>query len=669
MSVWTATVVAKAYQRKAKLDPFPPAWFWDYKQGLGSHEGFALQGLDLPMALSWLPNDLAYEERELLDYFICTAPSTLAIFEPDKHEIVSLLVRLALSDSSPSSIAVLQSALALSSFHRHGLQAGVFRFRARALRTLITSCTPGIEVPTVVQHIAASMILCHLEMLGMPNTVSLWFCHLSEAKYLIDNAGVDSQYIERQFSGLLGWVEYHMVMSRFTIRHWFVTEDSTKGIKTSVPADQGSCQLQKIKDVSHCSHEILQCLYFMFEMIRQPSDLQYHDDEYESTLRCLERRITNIVPSSPEAVSDTMSTAWEATIELFKLAALIYLKRASRNFSGPSPQIDAMVERAKKLNLGGDVLGFGGEFERTFDETRTGETFKKNMTRYNQEVVYSISFKDEDSTAKYLTDNALTAMKTWTPEKIAASFGTHYTVKATVGGSRILISSLDTRDEFTETEMSTAIELKTVNPHTIGGTATRTATDDKEDLNSWRQSLHTNPALINYKLRPIEELVPADLTVEQGKDAGGKTITVSKRSLVKKAGRAFIDAHAPVDHCTVLAIKVPLKPYYSDAGSGAKHDMSVAYPDVPKGWLRVSQFAQGASRKYAFRGQSYTYAVRANPNLVLLGTHGTCPCPGVVAATHANTIWTGRLTMTLGDSLPPAPTFWRPYYQPYNELG
>lgn len=164
------------------------------------------------MAVSWLPIDLAHEERELLDHckyntqtshslaklilvVICTASSTLAIFEPDKHEILSLLLRLALSDSSPSSMAVLQSALALSLFHRHGLQAGVFRFRARALRTLITSCTPGIEVPTVVQHIAASMILCHLEvclnlglnifvcistnqrqMLGMPNTVSLWFC-------------------------------------------------------------------------------------------------------------------------------------------------------------------------------------------------------------------------------------------------------------------------------------------------------------------------------------------------------------------------------------------------------------------------------------------------------------------------------------------------------------
>lgn len=88
----------------------------------------------------------------------------------------------------------------------------------------------------------------------------------------------------------------------------------------------------------------------MFEMIRQPTDLLYHNDEYENTLRCLERRITNIAPSASEAgISDAMSTAWVATIELFKLAALIYLKRASRNFSGISPQIDAMVERAYVL--------------------------------------------------------------------------------------------------------------------------------------------------------------------------------------------------------------------------------------------------------------------------------------------------------------------------------
>ena len=87
----------------------------------------------------------------------------------------------------------------------------------------------------------------------------------------------------------------------------------------------------------------------MFEMIRKPTDSLYHSDEYENSLRCLENRITNIVPLALEGISDNMSglsTAWVATMELFKLAALIYLKRASRNFSGTSPQIDAMVERA-----------------------------------------------------------------------------------------------------------------------------------------------------------------------------------------------------------------------------------------------------------------------------------------------------------------------------------
>jgi hypothetical protein len=87
----------------------------------------------------------------------------------------------------------------------------------------------------------------------------------------------------------------------------------------------------------------------MFEIIRKPTDSLYHSDEYENSLHCLENRIANIVPLAREGTSDTMSglsTAWVATIELFKLAALIYLKRASRNFSGTSPQIDAMVERA-----------------------------------------------------------------------------------------------------------------------------------------------------------------------------------------------------------------------------------------------------------------------------------------------------------------------------------
>lgn len=90
----------------------------------------------------------------------------------------------------------------------------------------------------------------------------------------------------------------------------------------------------------------------MFEMIQKPTDSLYHREEYETSLRCLENKITNTVLLAPEGISETMSsssTAWVATMEIFKLAALIYLKRASRNFSGTTPQIEAMVERAYVL--------------------------------------------------------------------------------------------------------------------------------------------------------------------------------------------------------------------------------------------------------------------------------------------------------------------------------
>ncbi|KFY99417.1 hypothetical protein V498_00789 [Pseudogymnoascus sp. VKM F-4517 (FW-2822)] len=382
---------------------------------LSSHEELFFQELDPPIALSWLSINIGYEERDLLNHFICTASSTLAIFEPDKNEFLGLLMRLALLDSSPSSVAVLQSALALSSLHRHGLQADVLQFKARSLRSLIISCNNSIERPTVVQHIAASMILCHLEvrlgldlyllveqtltalkMLGMPSALPLWYCHLNEAKGLIESAGVDSEHFQGEFSTLINWVEYHFVMARFSLRHWHINAERIDGLRTSAPIEQGSCLLQKVKSASYCSHEILRHLYVTFEMIQKPTDALYHSEEYEKALRCLEKRITNSVLLAPEDISDTMSglsTAWMVTMELFKIASLIYLKRASRNFSGTTPQIDAMVERAYVLL--GDLETFDPAFPLLIIgcEARTDEQ-RMRMLEHIGRVMKASSLRD-----------------------------------------------------------------------------------------------------------------------------------------------------------------------------------------------------------------------------------------------------------------------------------
>lgn len=282
---------------------------------------------------------------------VSTAHSLLAVFAPDPSDLTGLLVRLALSDNSTSSTAVLHAALALAALHKYGAQTDIYAFKDRALQTLLGSCSPdnAANKGMVAQHMAASMLLCHLEMLGLPNTVPLWFCHLRHAKTLIDNVVVgvhDAVSFDSEFPGLVGWVEYHTVLARFSIRHWYRYEgEARKGVKTSTVAvaEQGGCQPKKTKDVAHGAHEIVQLMGFLFGTLLSSTDEHFHDEEYEQTLRCLENRISHLETGGVD------NKSWSATVELLKLSALIYLKRASRNFSGTSSEIDALVERAHCL--------------------------------------------------------------------------------------------------------------------------------------------------------------------------------------------------------------------------------------------------------------------------------------------------------------------------------
>jgi hypothetical protein len=94
-------------------------------------------------------------------------------------------------------------------------------------------------MPTFLKWVASSS-----------KTVLTGFCilgHLVEAKYLIDNAGVDSQKIYGEFSRLLAWVEYHVVMSRFSLRHWQINVEPVKGIRNVTPKEQESCLLRKVR--------------------------------------------------------------------------------------------------------------------------------------------------------------------------------------------------------------------------------------------------------------------------------------------------------------------------------------------------------------------------------------------------------------------------------------
>lgn len=92
------------------------------------------------------------------------ASFSLMAFGHDALKIREILVRMALSDNSPSATAILQSTLALASYHRDKDHSRADRLKIAALRALAASTQGVIGVEESIRHIAAGMLLCTLEV-------------------------------------------------------------------------------------------------------------------------------------------------------------------------------------------------------------------------------------------------------------------------------------------------------------------------------------------------------------------------------------------------------------------------------------------------------------------------------------------------------------------------
>lgn len=94
----------------------------------------------------------------------CTASRSLTTFGHDPATVGDLLVRMAFTDNSPSSSAVLQSLLALASVHLYGLQDQAGELKLSALKALGDASSLPIGSAEAMQHVAAGMLLCSVEV-------------------------------------------------------------------------------------------------------------------------------------------------------------------------------------------------------------------------------------------------------------------------------------------------------------------------------------------------------------------------------------------------------------------------------------------------------------------------------------------------------------------------
>ncbi|KAH8893325.1 hypothetical protein GQ53DRAFT_745569 [Thozetella sp. PMI_491] len=114
-------------------------------------------------SVSWAPFKLQTEEKDLLQYFESVAVQSLATIG---RKPCSLMLRMALSERTPASAAVLTSILALASLHRFGCQLHADRFKVSAVQALAASSGTRMGAKEGMQHVAAGMLLCSFEVAG-----------------------------------------------------------------------------------------------------------------------------------------------------------------------------------------------------------------------------------------------------------------------------------------------------------------------------------------------------------------------------------------------------------------------------------------------------------------------------------------------------------------------
>ncbi|KIW01142.1 uncharacterized protein PV09_07428 [Verruconis gallopava] len=300
-------------------------------------------------------------EHDLLEFFKSSAVNVLAMLDSDREQICRILMQMALSDNTYASRAVLNSILAVAALLKDGQKAHTAQYKRAALDALLISAGTN-EFSTLqgsIKHVAAGILLCTFEMHQVHEENSQWIGHVCGAQGFIrvlervpHNPGSDE-------AAILGWALYYDVLCRFSLRHWFRSEVLRAAVDLETRSeDTEQCALQyllarsssatTISNITDYAHPVLALLSEVCSTSLDSSEARYHSQKYQDYLVDLRNRLVEL-PASRRADATANQSSAPAVIELFKLTALIYLERVSKNFSGPSEQIEVWAVRGFEL--------------------------------------------------------------------------------------------------------------------------------------------------------------------------------------------------------------------------------------------------------------------------------------------------------------------------------
>ncbi|RYN42116.1 hypothetical protein AA0112_g2031 [Alternaria arborescens] len=303
----------------------------------------------LTRSVASVTTEVAINDAELVQYFEDVVVGFLPSVGRERTEIGRLLLRMALSGRSISSMALLLSLVALASRHRGNDMMHAARAKNAAIEALVSATSPGLDSEASIEHIATGLVLCLVET----DLDCDWIGHLCGARNIVPTVDKKAHSVESDAATILGWLYYFVTFTRFSFRHWRTYMIRSTSHELGFKAANHTCAVQyriariafaeDMSSIATYSHPLLQLLAEVFETRLYASDPLYHSNDYQQSLNDLKSRLNGIdlVTPDEEGESDKYYC-----LEFTRLAGLIYLERVSRNFSGQSTQLDHWKEDA-----------------------------------------------------------------------------------------------------------------------------------------------------------------------------------------------------------------------------------------------------------------------------------------------------------------------------------
>ncbi|RYC62012.1 hypothetical protein CHU98_g4195 [Xylaria longipes] len=308
--------------------------------------------LILPRCLPPMQAALNAEEVELLQYFRSSAYSTLATSSVDLTGLRDLLLRLALSDHTIPSRAVLHALLALSSLHRDSFQLQAAQHKTAAVGALAASARNGVNSTTeAAQHVAANMVLCSFEIYMGTDSYGHWPFYLIGAREIVKTTGLDAQMFRSDIRELILWTYYHDVLARFSLLHWrrdSILNFLAKELGAEVGWQRDLCAfVTKLKLNVGPLPTILRHLGDVFDAFCSLMASPAFIGTFQKEIHAAEHSVKNVPesPISPASSTKEGPNGMAALTELYRTAVLVYIARICANKFGESRDLGPLLDR------------------------------------------------------------------------------------------------------------------------------------------------------------------------------------------------------------------------------------------------------------------------------------------------------------------------------------